>query len=490
MANETKLRNGVLLGSSAQALNSVQTTVRATTAALNTAIPTELAVANALSAMTLDGLSDVTLSTPTSGQILIKGAGDWANQTVTGDGAIDASGALTVSKIGGQTISLAGTFTTIGAYPLTLNATTSTDIILPSTGTVATLAGVEDLTNKTLNGLSFVENATGFEITGGSSTEKTLTVTADATIDQDLATTASPSFSGLTVSTLTGKFVTNSGSGVISSQDKIGFSDLLSTDIETTLTGNASHLATADAIKTYVDDRINVGISYRPPVEVVLNSDSVSLPTTSATQIDEHTVVTNDRVLVVDSATAGQDNKIYKATVDGEGNITWAVQQDYTGADLPSDGHTVWVKAGTAYMDTRWTFNSTAWVQTGGQGTYTAGNGISINGSVISAKLDGTNIIFSGSNISTVQNITSSSSPIFANLTIGAANGEIIDTYVTGGISLGQTDIGTQPLGKGTALGTTFSATSIVGALNELKGSASFVIWNWCKMGICSNKHI
>jgi hypothetical protein len=43
-----------------------------------------------------------------------------------------------------------GSLITAGAYAITLTATNTTGVTLPTTGTLATLAGVESLTNKTL----------------------------------------------------------------------------------------------------------------------------------------------------------------------------------------------------------------------------------------------------------------------------------------------------------------------------------------------------
>jgi trimeric autotransporter adhesin len=59
-------------------------------------------------------------------------------------------------SVGGYTVSLAGAlttaaaFTTAGANALTLTTTGTTNVTLPTTGTLATLAGAETLTNKTL----------------------------------------------------------------------------------------------------------------------------------------------------------------------------------------------------------------------------------------------------------------------------------------------------------------------------------------------------
>jgi hypothetical protein len=62
------------------------------------------------------------------------------------------NGGNSITNIGANnsTLSLAGNLTTSGAYAVTLTATGSTSLTLPTTGTLATLAGTETFTNKTL----------------------------------------------------------------------------------------------------------------------------------------------------------------------------------------------------------------------------------------------------------------------------------------------------------------------------------------------------
>lgn len=60
----------------------------------------------------------------------------------------------------GKTITLGGNLTTSGAHTTTLTTTANTTLTLPVTGTLATLAGTEALTNKTVNGLT-ITNTTG-----------------------------------------------------------------------------------------------------------------------------------------------------------------------------------------------------------------------------------------------------------------------------------------------------------------------------------------
>lgn len=52
----------------------------------------------------------------------------------------------------GGAIATAAAFTTSGAFALTLTSTGATNVTLPTTGTLATRAGVETLTNKTISG--------------------------------------------------------------------------------------------------------------------------------------------------------------------------------------------------------------------------------------------------------------------------------------------------------------------------------------------------
>lgn len=72
-------------------------------------------------------------------------------------GANGGTGVANTSK----TITLGGNLTTSGAFATTLTATNTTTITMPTTGTLATLAGSEVLTTKTIQGGNFGASVTG-----------------------------------------------------------------------------------------------------------------------------------------------------------------------------------------------------------------------------------------------------------------------------------------------------------------------------------------
>lgn len=70
--------------------------------------------------------------------------------TISNGKTLTASASITLAGTDGSSLSLAGNLTTSGANAITLTTSGATNVTLPTTGTLATLAGTETFTNKTL----------------------------------------------------------------------------------------------------------------------------------------------------------------------------------------------------------------------------------------------------------------------------------------------------------------------------------------------------
>ena len=92
----------------------------------------------------------------TSGQLQYNNASAFAGLTLSGDATLVAStGVITVSAIGGKSVTLGGSLTTSGAFALTLTLTGATNVTLPTTGTLtANLGTVTTASVVSANGLA------------------------------------------------------------------------------------------------------------------------------------------------------------------------------------------------------------------------------------------------------------------------------------------------------------------------------------------------
>lgn len=145
------------------------------------------------------------------------------------------------------------------------------------------------------------------------------------------------------------------------------------------------------ATKGYVDSAVS-GLAWKQAVNVFADAN-VPLTGSTPLEIDSHTVGNGYRVLLT-----GQDsdaeNGIYKVTISG-GSYSLDRPADADGY-IELVGAAVFVEEGTVYGATSWiqtnhyltSFAGQTWVQFSGQGTYTAGDGISIVGQSISVNKD------------------------------------------------------------------------------------------------------
>jgi hypothetical protein len=130
------------------------------------------------------------------------GTGTWQGSVIAGQ-----YGGTGVNN-SGKTITIGGNFTHTGAHTLGLTTTANTAVTLPVTGTLATRAGSEALTNKTVNGLN-ITTTTG-----------TLTVVSGGTLATAGAFSTTLTSTGTTNVTLptTGTLATLAGSESLSNK--------------------------------------------------------------------------------------------------------------------------------------------------------------------------------------------------------------------------------------------------------------------------------
>jgi hypothetical protein len=115
---------------------------------------------------------------------------------------------------GSKTITLGGSFTHTGAHTLGLTTTANTSVTLPTTGTLATLAGTETFTNKTLTSPTINSGALSGTFTGSFTASGVATFSN--TTDASNLTTAAVILSGglaVTKAMYVGTNITGAGAG-------------------------------------------------------------------------------------------------------------------------------------------------------------------------------------------------------------------------------------------------------------------------------------
>lgn len=168
--------------------------------------------------------------------------------------------------------------------------------------------------------------------------------------------------------------------------------------------GNPS--ADQDAATKYYVDQAVQGLTWKAPVNLVATSNVAMTGSTGTLTIDGDTLTSAEsgyRLLLIAQSTA-TNNGLWVYTDNGSTySMTRATDGDpYT----ELIGATVFVLEGTAEKGTSWSqqnhyitsFAGQDWVQIAGVGLYTAGNGINIVGTAISAKA-GSGITVDGSGI-------------------------------------------------------------------------------------------
>ena len=376
---------------------------------------------------TSDGSGTLEWFTPEVGDI----TGVTAGAGLTGGGT---SGTVTLDVVGGTGIDA-----------------NANDIAIDST--VTTLTGSQTLTNKTLTTpvISSISNTgtitlpTSADTLVGRVTTDTLT---NKTIDLDSNTVTgtlaefntalqSDDFVSLTGSeTLTNKTLTSAVLNAAISGTSIKDEDNMASD-------SASHLATQQSIKAYVDatasgldlkdsshaaTTANLSSAYdngSSGVGATLTNNS----TQAALTVDGQLMVAAERLLVKDQ-TAGLQNGIYTVTTVGNGSTNWVLTRS-TDFDSPTEvtsGAFTFVETGTTNADSGWvlttdgavTIGTTAlaFSQFSGAGQITAGTGLTKTGNTLDVDASQTQITAVGTIATGVWNGTAIANANLANSTV------------------------------------------------------------------------
>jgi hypothetical protein len=262
-------------------------------------------------------------------------------------------------------------------------------------------AFVDTSTNQTIGGTKTFSNPITGSVTGNAGTATALATGRTIAITGDLSYT-SPSFDGSANVTATGTLATvNSnvgtflkttvnGKGLVTAATTANINDLTAPTADYgfagfKITGLADPVNAQDAAtKSYVDSTAQ-GLDTKASCVVASTGNIATL--SGLLTIDGITVAAGDRVLVKNQ-TAQANNGIYVAST-----TAWARSSDMNDwLEFPS-AYT-FIEQGATQADTGWvctvnqggTLGTTAvtWAQFSGAGTYTAGTGLTLTGSVFS----------------------------------------------------------------------------------------------------------
>lgn len=192
---------------------------------------------------TVAKINGVTLgsTTATAGNLLIGSGTQWVANAMSGDAIISSVGTITVSKIGGVSISLAGSFTTSGAFAVTQTYTGITNVTFPTSGTLATTSQL--LTSPlTTKGDLWGWTTTNARLAVGTTDGQILQVSSGAATGLAYSTPTYPSASG-TAGKMLRSDATNNVYSTSTFADTYAASTLLYSNGANTVTG----LATANS---------------------------------------------------------------------------------------------------------------------------------------------------------------------------------------------------------------------------------------------------
>ena len=230
---------------------------------------------------------------------------------------------------GSNTLTLAGNVTHAGAFTQSFTATGNTAVTLPTTGTLATLAGTETLTNKTLTsptinggaitaltGLAIRDTSAAFDVTIAATSSTTLTAGRVLTVDMVNAARSIKLAGNIDIA----------GNLITSGANSVTFTSTGATNVTLPTTGT---LATLAGTETLTNKTIGTTLTFATATPTTISTESVvtaTVASVSVTDVDTWAIATYRAVKYLVTIKQGTNYQVSEIIVIHDGTSTYMTE--------------------------------------------------------------------------------------------------------------------------------------------------------------------